>query len=345
MAAEQDRPSQATWRRLYQAAIAYKETACWDWMLDSDIFGVKDPLSGEIGYCCILGAAREVFGMGVYRGTEGLDVYLRLLSRQTGGHDPDFFFIQRCLMADFHDRDHLDKADYQVIRSLGLKFRGRNAWPQFRSYLPGYFPWHLTEAEASFLAVALEQALDVAPRFRGDPALLDSPTGETYLVRTARQKEGHWVWQDEWLEPEPPEEEELSFEPLDEKRLASIAEAVSPSDEIWEGDFFYLGTPVKEEGRPFFPRMFVWADGRTGFIFGHDLSTPNEPITPLRESLIELLKKCGVVPRTIRVRKQEAVELLAPLAASLKIKLVKARTLRAVDAFRRGLPDYRDSIS
>ncbi|MDP2896684.1 MAG: hypothetical protein Q8Q12_09015 [bacterium] len=337
MLAQQDQPCEATWRRLYEAAIAYKEAGCWNWMSDSDIFGVKDPITGETGYCCILGAAGEVLGMSVYRGTPGLEVYLKLLSRETGAGDPDFLFIHRCLMADFHDRDELDKADRDVIRSLGLKFRGRNAWPQFRSYLPGYFPWYLTEAEARFLALAVEQGLNVCQRFRHSPSLFSSGRRGAYLVRTAREKEGQLVWEDEWLEPEAFEEEGLSFEPLDEARLARIKETLKPRDQIWEGDFFHLNNPVKEEGRPFYPRLFVWADVGSGLLLSHDMKHPDNPIAILRESLISAAEKSGFLPGEIRVRRHEAYELLSPLAESLKIKLVKARALHAVDQLRRML--------
>jgi hypothetical protein len=340
MTDEQDKPSLVTWRRLYEAAVAFKDTAPWNWMYDSDLFGVRDPLTGEIGYCCILGAAGEVFGLTVYRGSEGLDVYLDLESRQIGGNDPDLLFIQRCLMADFEDRKMLDKADLDVIRSLGLTFRGAKAWPQFRSYIPGYFPWHLTEGEACFLTAALEQALNVCLRFRENPSLFSSPSGYEYLVRTAKEEQGEWVWGDEWLEPEPVEEKELSFEPLDEDRLARIKEQLSPSEEVWEGDFFYLDSPVKEEGRPYYPRFFMWADARSGCIIGQDLNSPDEPITLLRDSLIEVLERSEIYPCQIRVRKPEAVELVAPLAQSLNIKLVKAKRLAAIDVFRRAIPDF-----
>ncbi len=47
-------PLSADWQALYKAALEFKEIAPWDWMSDSDIFGVKSPYDGEIGYCCVL---------------------------------------------------------------------------------------------------------------------------------------------------------------------------------------------------------------------------------------------------------------------------------------------------
>jgi len=343
MTQEQNRPSEATWRRLYEAAMAFKEAACWNWMYDEDLFGVKDPVTGEIGYCCVMGAGGEIFGLAVYLGSKGLDVYLKELSRKTRPDDIELLFAQRCLTAFFCYRYELNSRDLRVIRSLSLRFRGANAWPQFRSYRPGYFPWHLDEGEASYLAIVLEQALNVADRFRVNRELLGSAASGLYLVRTANQEEGEWTWKDEWLRPEPLPEEKLSFEPVDEAKLARIKEKVSPSEEVWEGDFFHLEKAVAEGGRPFFPRMFVWTDVGSGLILGQHVNTPDEPITPLRGCLIEAIENTDILPREIRVRKKEAVELLAPVADSLQIKLVKAASLPTINRFRREIRDYLES--
>lgn len=63
--------SKEVWQELYGAARDFRNVECWDWMSDSDIFGFLNPESGEIGYCCVLGAFGEVFGLVVYLGTEG----------------------------------------------------------------------------------------------------------------------------------------------------------------------------------------------------------------------------------------------------------------------------------
>ena len=44
------------------------------------------------------------------------------------------------LQASFEDRGHLQKEDRDVIKKLGLKFRGANSWPMFRNYAPECSP-------------------------------------------------------------------------------------------------------------------------------------------------------------------------------------------------------------
>ena len=61
-------PSDHEWKELYKAAIEFKDTNCWNWMDDTNLFGVRNPADGEIGYCCVLGALSEVFGLNCLSG-------------------------------------------------------------------------------------------------------------------------------------------------------------------------------------------------------------------------------------------------------------------------------------
>jgi len=71
-------PSLNKWKKLYEAAIAFRKIEPWTWMTERDIFGVQNPRTGDIGYCCIMGELGEMLAIAVYNGTEGLQGYLKM---------------------------------------------------------------------------------------------------------------------------------------------------------------------------------------------------------------------------------------------------------------------------
>jgi len=324
-------PSLQEWRALYEAAVKFKEIESWTWMYDSDLFGVQDPATGEIGYCCVMGNLGELFALAVYLGSEGLEGYLKIQAGEIlPGDTMEALTVQRCLMASFEDRKDLRKPDLQVIKELGLKFRGRNAWPLFRSYRPGFHPWYLTDREAVYLTLALEQAREVALRFKEDPEMLTPSEKNRYLVRVPEKGERGWRWRDEWLEP-PPEREEPAVEPPDEGLLDEIRKAAPARRGIWEVDLFYLPSAVKEGERPYYPQMLLWVDHHSGFILGFELAKPGEYGLKFAEKFAQLVENLQLLPQEIWVCREEAFELLEPLADGLGIGLKWVNRLPAVE--------------
>jgi hypothetical protein len=228
-------------KRLYAAAESFRKLAPWEWMDDDRIFGVKNPETGVIDYCGVLGGLGEVFALVVYEGSEGLQGYLKLLSGELGEAGPHVAEYQRALMASFDDRRDLAPEDLAVIRSLNLKFRGKNSWPLFRHYLPGYLPWFVTAPQARTLANCLEQALDVLPRYRDNPDLLQDPESGRHLVRVFESQEGRDGWRDEILPaPSPAKDSSSAFAvPLDEVGIARIRRQQKKRSGVWEIGYCY----------------------------------------------------------------------------------------------------------
>jgi len=318
-------------KTLYDAAIEFRKIEPWKWVKETDIFGVQNPKTNEVGYCCIMGEMGEVLAMAVYNGTEGLNGYQQIRKGQVKPEDPDSLHIQDCLIVSFENKGFVEKEDIQLINKLGYKFRGRNACPMFRSYKPGYFPWFLNRDEVLSMTDALNQAKDVCLRLKENNKMLHAPQKNQYLIRFSETKDGKVIWKDEWREPAPVKIENYSTEPVDEVRVQRIKNSVKQVSAIWEVDFFFAPTPIREGGRPFFPQAIMIADHDTGFIHDMHLAQAATCRKEFAEKFISCIEKTSVIPLEILVRKEDVAKLLEPYTSRLNIKLSRTKKLQNVD--------------
>ena len=334
-------PSLQEWKALYEAALEFKELAPWNWMHDTDIFGVKDPVSGEIGYCCIMGAAGEYYALGLYLGPEGLYGLSRILSGDFSEFKDEALCIQNCLMASFEDRKNLQKQDLQQIKTLGLKFRGRNAWPLFRNYIPGFVPWYLKSDEARFLTVALQQAMDVSLRFKKDPGLLVHPSMDHYFVRVPDKPGENIIWKDEWLEPSPLKMEDAPVIPVEKTTLNRLKKARLQRRGIWEIDFFYVPTVVREKGeRPYFPYMSLLVDHDSTLILNFQLEKEADCKSTFPVKFADFIEHVNVMPDELLVKRYDVYRIMEPLSAELGIEINMVESLPALEYAQKSMKDF-----
>lgn len=333
------------WKDLYEAALQFEEKAPWELLDDDQLFGAKDPLTGEIGYCCILGALGEVFGLCVYRGSEGWDLYQKCQNEEIDPEQDDFFALNNALMAEFADRRDLEKEDLRVIKDLGYKFRGSKAYPLFRSYLPGYAPWFLNESEAIFLTFALRCAVDFYLLYDENPVAVEPTQQGSYLVYMPEDTGGETSsFQRQWLKPEPHTKPEAPQIPIDKVRVRRIKEKAQFSGNIWEVDFFFMsGARVLDGERPYFPRLITVADQSSLLIlFVEVINLKVSPYAALQEGLLAAIEKHRIYPQEIRVKDEISWDVLKPLADSLGIRLRLDKNLPAIMEFKMAIArDWR----
>jgi hypothetical protein len=345
---DESRPELNDWRRLHEAAIRVKEVAPWEWMAEADVFGVQDPDTGILGFVTVMGALGEHLALAVYLGAEGLYGFWNLqtvLSFILPGEEvTQLLFTIPHLQASFEDRNTLHTKDRNLIKKLGLKFRGRQAWPMFRSIRPGFLPWYLVAWEARFLTHALEQAVGVALRFKDDPILLDTPDDSSYLVRVPRREAETLFWEDRVMTVEPPEPVSVSI-PMDDEVLNEVKRLPQKRFPL-EVDFFMFPAPIRERGaRPYFPYMLMMVDGDSGFIFGSELMSPepdllpHEVMTGVPLTLAYQLASIGAVPHQIKVEIPVLSQVIKPLADELGIKVRLVPQLEALNMAKEALLD------
>lgn len=324
-------PHLKEWKELYKASIEFKDIEAWNWMDDTNIFGVQNPVSGEIGYCCILGNLREVFGLVVHTGTEGLRGYLKMQSGKIPPNDIEILYYQNCLMASFEDRSYLQKEDLSIIRELGLKFKGRHSWPLFRNLSPGYYPWFLNINEVKFLTLALQQAAEVCLRFKEDRNMLTPSKLNHYFIRVPVKKGNNLTWREHWLEPSLLRKKENAPVPIDELRMENIRKKLFNQHGIWEIDYFYSPMPVKDEKqRPYYPYVFLWIDQDSYFILHHNLTGHHNYELEFLDQFLSVIEEYKLMPQEVWVKKEELFKLIEPIISGLGINLRLVKRLKAV---------------
>jgi hypothetical protein len=329
------------WKSLYKAAIEFKKLAPWSWMCDTDIFGVKDPVSGKIGYCCIMGAIGEHYALGLYLGSEGLYGLSSILSGDFSESGDGALFIQNCLMASFEDRKHLRKQDLRQIKTLGLKFRGRNAWPLFRNYFPGFFPWYLKNDEVRFLTIALQQAMDVSMRFKKDPELLVHPSMDHYFVRVPDKPGENIIWKDKWLKPSPLKMEDIPAISVEKTTLSRLKKARLQRKGIWEFDFFYVPTVLQEkEERPYYPYMSLLVDHDSSFILNFQLEKEADCKSTFPVKFADFIERAKVMPDELLVKRLDVYGIMEPLSSELGIEINMVESLPALEYAQKSMEDF-----
>lgn len=332
------KPTVEEWRKLYATTVKVRELEPWKWMFEDNIFGVQNPETGETGFVSVMGMAGEHISVAVYPGAAALHSFLELQEDAEFGDTevaPERVLEIPQIQASFEDRDYLQKEDHEVIKKLGLKFRGAKAWPMFRNYTPGLFPWFISGAEARFLNYTLEQLLEMAKRVQKDVEVL-TPTDddEEFLVRVSRQENGKLVWEDKTVKVSQPAPLPALKTQLDPKQIEQIKQKKLVNRSI-ELAIRMLPTPVQEKGRPFFPYIMLVADSESGMILGMDMLHPLPSIASMRANvpnhLAKFLLKLDVIPHPIVVNSEWLAEALAPLTSELGLKLVQTDSLPSIE--------------
>lgn len=336
-------PSLDDWKRLHDLMAQLKDMAPWDWMEEDDIFGIQVPETGELGFVSVMGTLGEHLAVAVYQGVKGLGGFWQMHSigpKLT----PEIALQIPQLQASFEDRDLIEKEDRDVMKQLGLKFRGAKAWPQFRSYRPGCFPWFIEKNEAKILICALEQVLEMAPRFKDNPDfLVPTDNDNDYLVRV----NNNGKWEDNVQRIELREEKILDLQ-MNEEALEHL-HTLMPGKFVLELDFYMMEEPVQEKRneRPFFPFMLMLADHESGMILGVDMLTPLPTIEEMWSEIpavvVEKLAD-DLPPKEIHVKDDMLYLVLQPVAEEVGFNLKKQPRLKQIDRAKRELQKFTRSM-
>lgn len=333
--------STATWRRLLAAADAFQQLAPWEWMHDAHVVGLRHPTTREVLLGSILGRLRSLFALTVYRGRAGHRWLLNTILDAGCEEDAEALergFDQDLIKAEFVTKTALTSHDRAVFAATGFRPTNRRGpvWPQFRSVVPGCYPWLVTEAEAETLLFALPRVAAVARLVRANPAVWDNHLdGEIAFVPAefdpADQElhAGDLDWHPMLPPPEAPPEPVRFAESV----MARLVQLPFASRCVLEVNVAYAPIPMAAPERPFLPKGAMVVDRASGKVGGvlfgpaEDRDGAGVLATVLEGALV----KFGLRPGTLVVRRPRVQAMLQRAAAELGCRLELESELPALD--------------
>lgn len=329
------------WRQLYKLAEEVRNLAPWQWMHEPEVFGVEDPATGDVHFVSVMGSEGMHFAVSAYPGIAAL-YHLMNMDEEEIYEYPERLLEIPQLQLSFEDRKQLADHAYKKIRALGLRYRGRNAWPQFQSFRPGYAPWRLQPDEVQLMAAVLEQLLEVAPRLRSDPDLLAFDDFEMFLVRVPAGPNGE-TWKDESrrFRPEPEEPPAASLSELSATRLRKL----NRRPVFLEVDFFMTPAIIGEKGARMLNGYALMAvENSQGMIIGVEMLVAKPSLQSMWHQIPEALAKqmtnAGFLPEALVVRSTLLADLLGPFAEALDCELLLSDTLPNLDPAKEELSTH-----
>lgn len=339
-------------RALVSAALAFRAAAPWRELANTDYLLVDEPLRG-LRALTILGNGREQYGLQSYAASCAPE-WLFLLDAMNGMPPPGPAIVLELLegetleleakaATDARDRARLLRAGYKPVP------RARQAWPVFRQFRPGHFPWHIDEAAARRLLIDLRRALrwaELAPALTGRGRDPDAPVALRRLPAVSHEltTERSWTAEDiHWVQLQLPPARRPEPLALNPAGLATWPVLPRRAAEWWWVDERPQMVRIGEQDDepPYFPRLGVCLDGRTGLAHPPGMRPAAQPCgTATLEALRAAAQATGFLPGEVRTPNEFLAIALGPWAEATGVALKVQAGSPALDEFWRMMEGF-----
>ena len=290
------------WQKIYSLCDEFFSLKPWNILYEDDLFAVKSPESGNEYFISIMGSNEEVYAMSAYEGAEALYQFWDLHNGEIE-LPPETIMLIPHMMVSLDNRENIPQKQRSVIKQLGLKYRGKQAWPNIERIIPAYLPDIPDDSHLYDLVYILEQSIQVIKRASKSVAFIynEERHEDEYLFREAKSDNGQWVWKDVYKRVTvPTREKKINYS---NDKLASFKKLPVGNHEL-EMDLVMIPAPTKEKGgAPYFPFIFIIVDPNRGMIIDFEILSP-EPdfdsmLNRLPDTILGKIIKTGKRPGEI----------------------------------------------
>ena len=325
------------WLELYEIAEKIQKLEPWKYLWDMDLLVYLCQPLNKIFYCSVMGRGGLHKAIAIYQ-EEQINGFLELAKNEI----PEYMMLnyQECLMCNFMTRQATLPKNREIIKELGLSFRG--TWISFENFEKGYEPSPINIKQVKIMIEALKNFYMM---FRGvieQGIKADFENGEILARHYDKEKKLFLNYPAPLMLPQK-KYDKIAINDEFKENIMKI-----PQTEM-ELEYEFLNyVPIRlrenkeEDGRYYYPRARFLADRKTGFVILHELVNKNdycderEYILESAELLINYFYKIGR-PKTIYVRDEKTKMYLKEIADKAQIKLTVKSRMKAIDEFYRSM--------
>lgn len=323
------------WSELYQVAYYLAQRKPWELVLDERPFAVENPYTDEMAICVLTGMLGVSRSLTIYFSEAGWQAGVMASAMAGNGFDAaEMSANMDCLLLEFAAWSELEVMDKRLLKALPGEWSRIKLYPMFRSFRPGFLPYHLDRLEAKFAtgALAITQSFVELPENQqfNEQGIVAFHLRKEIKKEMAREKE-QWRRLRNLLPKNGPVSD------FTVRKLAQVKECPRNEQVSWELDWFYDLSGLRDDrfSRPLAVQTVVIADRNSRCIVNVQVVAPDiSCIEQAVQLLCSTIRKVGCRPRVLYLRRAELVESLTPLLADCGIRITVAKQLFAVEEFQ-----------
>ena len=333
------------WRRIYSATDKIKAMKPWEWMEETDIFGIESPETGEIYFISVMGSGGISKSISAYIGKTALGMFWNMINMDQDGLASDlisssYLLTIPQLFLDFTEEEGVEPGRLVELKKDGMKPDKNNIYTVVSQIKPGFLPSIPDDNVLKDAAAIYEQCLEIFSQTKDKPELVypDESNDDLYLIRKrVNSDKDQWtnVFEDIIIDPV---RYEIRFRIADHEKLKTYQK----KPVTLQIDIITLPAPSKEgSDHPYFPSLFLIVDKKSGTIIDYELLTPLPEINSLYKALpgllITKLLRLQYKPYRVDIRSDILFTLFEELLTRAGIQVHHVESMKPMDEAINGM--------
>ena len=316
------------WGRLYELAAEFKKREPWAGIYNDEILAVSFS-EEETAYFTIMGNGGMIQGFSMYIGLERLNGLLGLMCDDERYVPSEYVMAEQDSISMFiAGKDDVPKKQLEVIRELGLRFRGERSWIYFERREKGFMPYSLNQEEVLLCTKYLEKFLEALKCYQRESRREFYMDGRLYVYRS---RGGQWTGT---FEEAPLKRFEIDRARFTDSEMIEEIRKMKRTKENWEVDCYPVFCGLSDEAyeKPVMERHLLVVGQKTELGLAYDMLLPEEWGETVSRRIGDAILKIGR-PKKIVVPNDLVYNMIDDLCHQCGIELEVGDT-QGCDSFR-----------